>query len=210
MWVGGSSRAESRARRGEWFTAVMAAITVRLPFGLARVIAPDMLGFAVIGTVTFSLNLVLLIFFHGTLGWPVAVSITLAYLAGSGLGYLLNRALNFRSHGAVAPQLGIFTVVATVNYFAWILGIGAGLTTVGVDYRLSRVIAGACESVYMYAAMRWLVFRDAWDGGPLALGGPRAEGDQRSRGGQADEAGRGFEHPAASAAPADCDPSSSS
>jgi putative flippase GtrA len=163
MPVAGSSRAERTARRGQRFTAVMAAITVRLPFGLARFIAPNMLGFAVISTVTFSLNLVLLILFHGTLGWPVAVSITLAYLAGSGLGYVLNRALNFRSHSAVAPQLRIFTVIATVNYFVLILGIGAGLTTVGVDYRLSRVIAGACESVYMYAAMRWLVFRDAGD-----------------------------------------------
>jgi putative flippase GtrA len=161
MPVTGSSRAEQRARRGEQFTAVMAAIVRSLPFGLHRVIAPNMLGFAVISTVTFSLNLVLLIVFHGMLGWPVAVSITLAYLVGSGLGYLLNRSLNFRSHGAVAPQLGIFAVVATVNYFAWILGIGAGLTAVGVDYRLARVIAGACESVYMYAAMRWLVFRDA-------------------------------------------------
>jgi putative flippase GtrA len=170
MPVAGSSRAERRARRGERFTAAMAATTVRLPFGLARFIAPNMLGFAVIGAITFSLNLVLLIVFHGILRWPVAVGITLAYLAGSGLGYLLNRSLNFRSHGAVAPQLGIFTMVATVNYFAWILGIGAGLTTVGVDYRLSRVIAGACESVYMYAAMRWLVFRDARD----SLGGETA------------------------------------
>ena len=143
--------------------AVMAETTARLPFGLAQIIAPNMLGFAVISTATFTLNLVLLIVFHGTLGWPVAVSITLAYLAGSGLGYLLNRSLNFRSHGAVAPQLGVFTMVATVNYFALILGVGAGLTTVGVDYRLSRLIAGACESVYMYAAMRWLVFRDARD-----------------------------------------------
>ena len=169
----------------------MAAIVARLPFGLARVIAPNMLGFAVLSTVTFSLNLVLLIVFHAVLGWPVAVSITLAYLAGSGLGYVLNRSLNFRSHGAVAPQLGIFTVVAAVNYFAWILGIGAGLTAVGVDYRLARVIAGACESVYMYAAMRWLVFRDA-------------------QGGQAARAGQGSERPATSPVPADCDQSSSS
>lgn len=185
MPVARSSRAERRARRGERFTAVMAAIVTRLPFGLARVIAPNMLGFAVISTVTFSLNLVLLIAFHGMLGWPVPVSITLAYLAGSGLGYLLNRALNFRSHGPVAPQLGIYTVVATVNYFAWILGIGAGLAAVGVDYRLARVIAGACESVYMYAAMRWLVFRDA-------------------RGGQRGQASQDSERPATSAAPAGC------
>jgi putative flippase GtrA len=180
MPVAGSWRAERSASRGERFTAGMTAIAARLPFGLDRVIAPNMVGFAVLSTITFSLNLVLLIVFHGELGWPVAVSITLAYLAGSGLGYVLNRWLNFRSHDAVTPQLGMFTVVATVNYFALILGVGAGLTAVGVDYRLSRVIAGACESVYMYAAMRWLVFRDA-DGtqaGQAALAAEVAEFEQ--------------------------------
>ena len=30
----------------------------------------------------------------------------------------------------------------------------------GADYRLARIAAGACEALYMYAAMRWLVFRD--------------------------------------------------
>jgi hypothetical protein len=28
------------------------------------------------------------------------------------------------------------------------------------DYRLARIAADACEALYMYAAMRWLVFRD--------------------------------------------------
>jgi putative flippase GtrA len=139
----------------------MAAIAGRLPLGLARVVAPNMLGFAVISTITFSFNLVLLVALHGGLRWPLPVSITLAYLAGSGLGYLLNRSLNFRSHGPVAPQVGLYAAVATVNYFAWILGVGDGLTVLGVDYRIARIIAGACESVYMYAAMRWVVFRDA-------------------------------------------------
>jgi len=83
----------------------------------------------------------------------------------------------------------VYTVVATVNYFAWILGIGAGLAAVGVDYRLARVIAGACESVYMYAAMRWLVFRDA----------------QAAQVGQAAEVAQVAHHPAPRTAPADCD-----
>jgi hypothetical protein len=51
-------------------------------------------------------------------------------------------------------------VVITVNYLAWILGVGAGLAALGVDYQLARVAAGLCEAAYMYAAMRWLVFRD--------------------------------------------------
>jgi len=160
MPVASSLRAERRARRGERFTAAMAAVVRRLPFGLDRIVPPNLLGFGVISAITFSLNLVLLIVFHGDLHWPVPLSITVAYVAGSVLGYVLNRSLNFRSHAALAPQAGAYTVVITINYFAWILGVGAGLAAVGVDYRLARVIAGACESVYMYAAMRWLVFRD--------------------------------------------------
>ena len=161
MPMAGSLRAERRARRGERFTALMAAIVPRLPFGLARIVAPNMLGFAVISAVSFTLDLSLLIAWHGGLRWPLPVSVALAYLAGAGLAYLLNRSLNFRSHGAVGPQVRVYAVVVTVNYLAWILGIGAGLPAFGVDYRLARIIAGACESVYMYAAMRWLVFRDA-------------------------------------------------
>jgi putative flippase GtrA len=177
MGVAGSSRAARRARRGERFTAVMVAITSGLPFGLARIVPPSMLGFALLSAVTFAVNLVLLIGLHGGLGWPVPASITLAYLAGAWLGYVLNRWLNFRSHSAVAPQAGVYAAVAIVNYLAWILGVGAGLAAVGVDYRLARFIAGVCEFGYMYAAMHWLVFRDVR--GPA--GGPA--GPDRDRGG---------------------------
>ena len=149
------------ADRGAWFAAATAAIARRLPFGLARVVAPNMVGFAVINTVTFGVDLALLITLHGRLRWPVPVSVTVAYLTASGLSYLLNRWLNFRSHGALAPQAGVYAVVIAVNYLAWILGVGAGLAAAGVDYRLARIAAAACEAVYMYAAMRWLVFRDA-------------------------------------------------
>jgi putative flippase GtrA len=154
------TREKTRDRHGERFAAVMAAIVRRLPFGLARVVAPNMLGFAVINVGTFSFDLALLTALHGGLRWPVPVSITLSYLAASGLSYLLNRRLNFRSHGAVASQAGVYAVVIIVNYLAWILGVGAGLAALGVDYQLARIAAGLCEAVYMYAAMRWLVFRD--------------------------------------------------
>jgi hypothetical protein len=28
-----------------------------------------------------------------------------------------------------------------------------------VQYQLARMVAGGCEAVYMYCAMRWVVFR---------------------------------------------------
>ena len=160
MPAAGTLRAQARARRGERFADLTAAITRRLPFGLARIVAPNMAGFVIINSGTFATDLVLLTALHGGLRWPVPVSITVSYLTAAGLSYLLNRTLNFRSHGAVAPQMGVYAAVIIVNYLAWILGVGAGLAALGADYRLARIAAAVCEAVYMYAAMRWVVFRD--------------------------------------------------
>jgi putative flippase GtrA len=155
-----TDRTGVRARRGERFATFMNGAVARLPFGLARVVPPTLLGFAVISGGTFTADLLLLTALHGGLRWPVWASITLSYLAASGLGYLLNRALNFRSHAPVGRQAGVYAAVIAVNYAALILGVGAGLAALGVNYQLARVAAGACEAAYMYAALRWVVFRD--------------------------------------------------
>ena len=55
----------------------------------------------------------------------------------------------------------MYIAVVIVNYLAWILGVGAGLAALGVSYQLARGVAAVCEAVYMYTAMRWVVFRDA-------------------------------------------------
>jgi len=50
-------------------------------------------------------------------------------------------------------------VVVVVNYLAFILGVSSGLATKRVEYHVARIVAGACEAVYIYSAMRWVVFR---------------------------------------------------
>ncbi|MGD0556590.1 MAG: GtrA family protein [Streptosporangiaceae bacterium] len=149
------------AWHGEWFATAMAAATRRLPFGLSRTVPPSLLGYAIINSFTFTCDLLLLATFHGDLGWPVPVSITLSYAVASALSYLLNRVLNFRSRSPAGRQLGVYAAVIIVNYVALILGVGAGLAALGVNYEVARVIAAACEAVWLYVAMRWLVFRDA-------------------------------------------------
>lgn len=85
----------------------------------------------------------------------------MAYTTASALGYLLNRALNFRSHGAVGPQVIWYGAVVIVNYLGCILGVTAALAALGTDYRLARIAAAAVEAAYLYTALRWVVFRDA-------------------------------------------------
>ena len=93
------------------------------------------------------------------MGLPVWLSVTAAYICAFGLSFVLNRTFNFHSHAPVGRQAVVYVVVVVINYVAFILGVGSGLTALGLEYHLSRLLAGACEAVYMYCAMRWVVFR---------------------------------------------------
>ncbi|BAD55854.1 GtrA family protein [Nocardia farcinica] len=141
------------------FSAWCAAVVRRLPWGLDRIVAPTFLGFALINSGTFGLDLLLLTAMHGGLGWPLPVAISIAYACAFGVAFVLNRTLNFHSHAPVGRQLVVYVVVVVVNYLAFILGVGSGLAAAGLDYHLARLVAGGCEAIYMYSAMRWIVFR---------------------------------------------------
>lgn len=145
---------------GQRFHALMDVAVRWLPFGLSRVVAPSFLAFALINGCTFGIDLLLLTAFRSGLGWPVPVSFTVAYVLAFGLSFVLNRALNFRSHAPVGPQAGRYAVAILVNYLAFILGVGSALTELGAQYHLSRIVAGACEAAFMYSVMRWVIFRD--------------------------------------------------
>ena len=149
----------TRASFVDRFASLCAAVVRVLPFGLNRIVAPTLLGFAIINGFTFAVDLALLTVFHGWLNWPVPVAVTTAYVLAFGLSFVLNRTFNFRSHAPVGRQAELYAVVVAINYAAFILGVGSGLAAVGVEYHVARLIAGACEAVFMYSAMRWVVFR---------------------------------------------------
>jgi putative flippase GtrA len=152
-------RTDAPPRPVERFNRCCEIVVARLPLGLDALVAPTFLGFAVLNGFTFGVDLLLLTVLHGVLGASLPVAVTVAYACAFTLSYFLNRVLNFRSHGAVGPQFAVYTVVVVVNYLAFILCVSSGLTALGVEYHVARIVAGACEAVYMYSAMRWVVFR---------------------------------------------------
>lgn len=151
-------RTAPRRSAADRFATICAVVARSLPFGLSRWVAPNFLGFAVINGFTFGVDLILLTIMQGVLGWPNWLAVTLGYAFAFGLSFVLNRWLNFRSHAPAGPQAGRYVVAVAINYVAFILGVGAGLAALGVQYQISRLIAGACEGVYMYCVMRWVVF----------------------------------------------------
>jgi putative flippase GtrA len=161
-WQRDRVRAEPQAsdmRLGEVFHRFCATVVARLPLRLNSVVAPTFLGFALINGFTFLVDLLLLTALHGWLQVPLVISVTVAYACAFTLSYSLNRTMNFQSHAPVGPQFTIYVVVVAVNYLAFILGVSSALTAVGIDFRMARILAACCEAVYMYSAMRWVVFR---------------------------------------------------
>ncbi|WP_181697529.1 GtrA family protein [Nocardia sp. GTS18] len=141
------------------FTRWCEGVVARLPWGLDRYVPATFLGFALINSFTFGVDLLLLTLLHDGFDLPVWLSITCAYIFAFGLSFLLNRTFNFHSHAPMGKQAAVYVVVVVVNYLAFILGVGSGLTALGVQYHVARLLAGGCEAVYMYCAMRWIVFR---------------------------------------------------
>jgi putative flippase GtrA len=161
-WHGSGVPAESRvspSRTVDRFHKFCEAVAGRLPFGLGSIIAPTFLGFCLINGLTFSIDLALLTTLRSGLALPVPIAVTVAYACAFALSYVLNRTFNFQSHGAVGRQVAVYVVVVVVNYLAFILGVTSVLSAIGVQYQLSRIVAGMCEALYMYSAMRWVVFR---------------------------------------------------
>ncbi len=146
----------------------MTAVSRRLPFGLSAVVPPNVVGYLLINSCTFGLDLGLLTTFHGGLGMPLPVAVTLSYGIASLVSYTCNRILNFRSHGNVGTQLPLYVGILTVNYLAFILGLVDGLAALGVEYQVARILAACCEGVFLYCCMRFLVFRDAMGNQPVA------------------------------------------
>lgn len=154
-----SVQPDASPRPVERFHRLCEIVVARLPLGLNSVVAPTFLGFVILNGFTFALDLALLTVLHGGLRIALPVAVTVAYVCAFTLSYFLNRILNFRSHGAIGPQFAVYVLVVVVNYLAFIIGVSTGLAALGVEYHVARIVAGACEAVYMYSAMRWVVFR---------------------------------------------------
>lgn len=137
----------------------------------------NLIGFVLINGFTFCVDLALLTVLRSWVQLPLWLAITIAYCSAFALSYVLNRAFNFRSHAPVGPQLVKYAVIVAVNYFVLILGLGTGLSALGVEYHLARIAAGLCEGVFMYCALRWIVFWGSGRGlGPGGAGRePRAD-----------------------------------
>lgn len=148
---------ESRAAR--WFARFTGTIHQALPQRLRRIVPLTFIGYAFINGSGFLLDMGLLRIFKGTLHWHYPIAVSVGYTIAAIYSFLLNRWLNFRSHGNVGTQSAKYTFTMVSNYVLWIFAYSSIAEHFGMHYLLARFSAACIEGVYVYLMLRLFVFR---------------------------------------------------
>ena len=154
-----TATATERRRAADRFARARARVYAALPRLLRRWVPETAIGFAAISSFTYAVDLTLLALLFDVFRWPYPLAVTTGYVVAFGLAFVLNRWLNFQSHGPVGRQTGRYVLTVVANYLLFILALSTTLEWVGVQFLAARLIAGACEAVFMYLMMRSFVFR---------------------------------------------------
>lgn len=152
------STASRRAPRV--FLKVISFIHRILPGPLRRITPVTFIGYAIINGSAFVLDIAILSVLDRQFSWYYPVTVTVGYAAAGVYSLLLNRWLNFQSHGNLATQGWRYGVGLVLQYLIFILGMSTLLHEgIGLGPEVSRVTSACCEGVFFYLLIRLWVFR---------------------------------------------------
>ena len=153
------SPASGARRAPEVFLRLITAIHSVLPGFVRSRLPVTFIGYAIINGSAFILDIICLRIFNNHLHWWFPMAVTVGYAIAGVYSFLLNRWLNFQSHGHVVEQGAGYTVGLISQYVVFILGLSSLLHWLGMNATLARVISACCEGIYLYVFIRLWVFR---------------------------------------------------
>lgn len=132
--------------------------------------------FVVVGGVSFGLDATTLYLLHGVLKLWLPSATVLAYTVAFAVNFGLNRVWAFGADGRVGRQLHRYLRLTLINLLLTAVGV-PGLTWLGLQYLVSKVVVGGTLAVMNYVGLRLWVFHRA----PAPATAPMAEPEQVDR-----------------------------
>ena len=139
------------------FDDLMTGSVSLIPGWLRPAVPADMVGYLMLGVVTFAVDVVLLVLLDRFTPASLPVCVVAADAMAWALHFQLNRTLNFRSRAPAGPQALRYGVVVCAC-LAISAGVTSGLAELGVHLGVARLVAGGCIATSGYVACRWWVF----------------------------------------------------
>lgn len=160
---GVSSAAPGSTARGRRapaaFLSLITTVHRLLPALLRSRVPVTFIGYALINGSGFLLDIFCLWIFNNHLHWWFPLAVTVGYAIAGLYSLILNRWLNFQSHGSLAMQGSRYTVGLASQYVIFILGLSSLLHWLGMNPQLARLVSACCEGLYLYVLMRLWVFK---------------------------------------------------
>ena len=150
----------SNARRApEIFLRLITAIHSVLPGFVRSRLPVTFIGYAIINGSAFFLDVGCLWVIETHLHWWHPVSISVGYAIAGVYSFLLNRWLNFQSHGHLVNQGSRYAIGLISQFLVFVQGLTQLLSWLGINLFLARLISACCEAAYLYVFIRLWVFR---------------------------------------------------
>jgi putative flippase GtrA len=115
--------------------------------------------FVVVGGISFGIDAATLYLLHGVLRLWLPSATVLAYTVAFGVNFGLNRVWAFGADGRMGRQLHRYLRLTVVNLVLTAIGV-PGLTWLGLEYLLSKVVVGSVLALMNYVVLRMWVFHD--------------------------------------------------
>ena len=150
----------SNARRApEIFLRLITTIHSELPGFVRSRLPVTFIGYAIINGSAFFLDVGCLWVIETHLHWWDPVSISVGYAIAGVYSFLLNRWLNFQSHGHLVNQGSRYAIGLISQFLVFVQGLTQLLSWLGINLFLARLISACCEAAYLYVFIRLWVFR---------------------------------------------------
>ena len=150
----------SNTRRApEIFLRLITAIHSVLPGFVRSRLPVTFIGYAIINGSAFFLDVGCLWVIETHLHWWDPVSISVGYAIAGVYSFLLNRWLNFQSHGHLVNQGSRYAIGLISQFLVFVQGLTQLLSWLGINLFLARLISACCEAAYLYVFIRLWVFR---------------------------------------------------
>ena len=150
----------SNTRRApEIFLRLITTIHSVLPGFVRSRLPVTFIGYAIINGSAFFLDVGCLWVIETHLHWWHPVSISVGYAIAGVYSFLLNRWLNFQSHGHLVNQGSRYAIGLISQFLVFVQGLTQLLSWLGINLFLARLISACCEAAYLYVFIRLWVFR---------------------------------------------------
>lgn len=149
----------SARRAPQVFLHLISRVHHVLPRVLRSRLPITFIGYAIINGSAFLIDISFLWFFYEKLHWFYPMAVTVGYAIAGTYSLLLNRWLNFQSHGRLVAQGSRYAVGLVSQYVIFIVGLSSLLHWAGMNAELARFLSACCEGIYLYILMRLWVFR---------------------------------------------------